>query len=146
MHCLAQHQTWSAIETPLAAPTAPVNEVVMNPLRYGETYQGKAANIHVLPKDIEGLLLEIIPKERADWAIIEVFSREVAHVNGREMTLFRVKTQTVRVSGGKGPWPADPINMKLEDVEKINVRLVSESSVVEFWSDLSVVKSEQRRK
>lgn len=119
----------------------PSNEVVMQPLEYGKTYSGKAADVQILPRGEEagGIWLAITAHVSADFAIIEVLHREVARIGGRDLKLFRSKTQAVRVSAGSA-WLSDPIPLKLEDVEKINVRLVNESNVVEFWSDTSEIK------
>lgn len=153
---ISLYQGSTSMVTVHPAPGAPSNEVVMQALEYGKTYHGAAVDVLIIPQlrpkgrlpasgeEAGRILLAITAKVNADFAIIEVLHREVARIGGRDMKVFRSKTQAVRVSAG-AVWLSDPIPLKLEDVEKINVRLVTESNVVEFWSDTSEVKAIKAR-
>lgn len=90
---------------------------------------------HTPPLSTPGLsfMVAVASKRAATHAIVEVYYWTVANLGGKDLRLLRASRQVVGLYGD-AMCLSDPFDIELSKVEKVEIRLVTETGLSEFWN------------
>lgn len=128
--------TWNGPPPASAAPDR-VNET----LKPSKTYNAAGASILLIdiPQSdshahaTASFMVAVASKKAATHAIVEVYYWTVANLGGKDLRLLRTSRQVVGLYGD-AMCLSDPFDIELAKVEKVEVRLVTETGLSEFWN------------